>query len=72
MTGPYFSETVTTFGPPVYPREAVLTREQLAAALQVGPGKIDEMALPVVRAGERTHRYVYGVVLDELARRSVP
>jgi hypothetical protein len=53
-----------------FPREAVLTIEQLAAALQVGVGKVEEMALPRVQAGTRTIRYVYGVVLDELARRS--
>jgi hypothetical protein len=51
-------------------REAVLTIEQVAAALQISRRQVERLNLPAARLGHRTVRYVWGVVLDELENRS--
>lgn len=56
--------------PLVPKREAVLTLEQLAAWLQVGPDAARAMNLPAVQVGKNRYRYLAGQVLDELARRA--
>ena len=54
----------------VYPRDAILTREQCAEWLQVSVNTIDRMYLPQVRVGERAVRFIVGRVLDELEVRA--
>lgn len=60
----------STVPAPVYTREAVLTIEQVAAALQTSVRNAERMHLPCVMLGARTRRFVWGIVLDELARRA--
>lgn len=56
---------------PVVPaRDAVLTIEQLADALQTSPRQIEKSDLPTVYLGKRQRRYVYGQVLDALLSRA--
>lgn len=52
------------------PRDAVLTAQQLAAALQVSVRTIERMDLPAVYFGRRTRRYIWGQVLDVLKERA--
>lgn len=52
------------------PRDAVLTKEQLARALQVSLRQVDRLNLPAVALGHRTVRFLWGQVLDELKRRA--
>jgi hypothetical protein len=56
--------------PTVYPREAVLKVEQLAAALGVSVRTAERMDLPSFIVGARSRRYLWGAVLDVLAERS--
>ena len=60
--------------PIVYPRDAVVDREQVAAALDVPVSVVDKMDLPCFMTGKRpsSARYCWGLVLDELAKRSNP
>lgn len=59
--------------PPVvtFPRDAVLMRAHVAAALNVAPEKIAHMDLPSFGVGER-ERFIWGQVLDVLAERALP
>lgn len=56
--------------PLTYPRDAVLTIEQVAAGLQVSRRTIERMDLPTVYFGKRTTRYIWGQILDTLASRA--
>lgn len=51
-------------------RDAVLTKEQLARALQISPRQVDRLNLPAVSMGHRTLRFIYGQVLDVLKSRT--
>jgi hypothetical protein len=53
-----------------YPREAVLNIHQVAAALQVDESSVDRYDLPCVYLSSKKRRWVWGVVLDHLARKS--
>lgn len=53
-----------------YPETAVLTIEQLAAALQVSVRQAERLDLPCVYLGTRTRRYVWGQVLETLRKRA--
>lgn len=55
--------------PVAYSRDAVLTLQQLAAALQVEERTVQSMDLPFFMAGKR-QRWVWGQVLDVLAQRA--
>lgn len=55
--------------PLVFPRDAVVQRDQLAAAFRVSAAKIDQMDLPCVWVG-RTALFVYGQVLDTLMHKA--
>jgi hypothetical protein len=62
---------MTTMAEPVvYPREAVVTIKQVAAALGVSARQVERMDLPTVYLGERTKRYVWAQILDTLAARA--
>jgi hypothetical protein len=52
-----------------YPRDAIVETVHVAAALGVSEEIVNKMDLPFFAAGTRT-RYVWGQVLDELARRA--
>jgi hypothetical protein len=54
-----------------YPRDAVVDRHQLAAALGVSVGIAMTMDLPSFMAGGR-ERWVWGQVLDVLCERALP
>lgn len=51
-------------------RDAVLTIDELAAALKVSVSTIERADLPTVYFGARTKRFIYGQVLDILAKRA--
>jgi hypothetical protein len=52
-----------------YPRDAILEIRHVCKALGVSENTLSGMDLPVFYVGARP-RYLWGVVLDELARRS--
>jgi hypothetical protein len=52
-----------------YPRDAVLTARQLAAALHTSVYSVQRMDLPFFRVG-RQMRFVYGQVVDVLSERA--
>ncbi len=54
-----------------YPREAVLDKHQLAAALGVSPRIVMSLDLPYTMIGAR-EKFVWGQVLDVLAERALP
>lgn len=54
----------------VYPREAVLTKEQLAGALQCSPRQVERMDLPAIYLGAKSPRFIWGQVLDTLSERA--
>ena len=56
--------------PITYPRDAIVTVEQVAAALQVSVKTVQRMDLPTIYIGRRTARYLWGAVLDILAERA--
>jgi hypothetical protein len=56
--------------PITYPRDVLLTIEEVAAALRVGVRTVERMDLPTVYCGRRTRRYVWGQVLDTLTERA--
>lgn len=60
----------TPAAPITYPRDAIVTVEQVAAALQVSVKTVDRMDLPTVYIGRRMRRYLWGKVLDVLAERA--
>jgi hypothetical protein len=53
-----------------YPRDTVLTLQEVAAALRVSPRTVERAGLPVAHIGPQTPRYVWGQVIDELAKRA--
>lgn len=53
-----------------YPRDAVLTIEQVAAALQLAVSRVEKMDLPTIYCGKRHRRYLWGKVLECLAERA--
>jgi hypothetical protein len=55
--------------PITYPRDSVVTVDQVAAALRVSKWTVRRMDLPTVYVG-RAPRYVWGQVLDHLAGRA--
>lgn len=55
--------------PVAFPREAIVTLAQLAAALQVSERIAQGMDLPYFMAGKR-QRWIMGQVLDVLAQRA--
>jgi hypothetical protein len=56
--------------PITYPRDAVVTIEEVAAALRVSIRTVERMDLPTVYCGRRTRRYLWGKILDTLAERA--
>jgi hypothetical protein len=56
--------------PITYPREAVVTIKQVAAALGVSVRNVERMDLPTVYLGARTKRYVWDQILETLAARA--
>ncbi len=66
MSGaPDLSQVLVTF-----PREAVLTIEQVAAGLGVSTRTVERADLPTIYLGTRTRRFLWGQVLDALAERA--
>lgn len=55
---------------PTPARDAVLTPEEMAAALKVNRRTLDRMDLPTVYLGKKLRRYIYGEVLDALKGRA--
>lgn len=51
-------------------RDAVLTIDQLALALQTTVRQVERSDLPTVYLGKRQRRFLYGQVLDTLAGRA--
>lgn len=49
-------------------REAMLTKEQACAWLQISERQLERLNLPVVRLGKRTPRYHVGSIIDHLTR----
>jgi hypothetical protein len=60
---------ILTPEPPTYARTAVVTIDEVAAALRVSVKSILRMDLPTVYVG-RMKRYVWGQILDELSERA--
>ena len=56
--------------PATFPRDAVLTIEQVAAGLGVSTRTVERLDLPTWYLGRRTRRYLWGTVLDCLDHRS--
>jgi len=56
--------------PPVPPRDAILTTEQLAEWLQISPEQVRRLGLPAIAVGKRKWRYLMSQVLDELEKRA--
>lgn len=54
-----------------YPREAVVDKQQLAAALGVGVDAVLKENFPFTLIGKR-ERFVWGQVLDIIAERALP
>ncbi len=55
------------------PRDAVLTTEQVGEWLQISPQAVRELNLPAIAVGRgkrQRWRYLAGVVVDALERRS--
>ncbi len=53
-----------------YPREALLTIDEMAAVLRVSVRTVERMDLPTVYCGPKNRRYLYGQILDCLAERA--
>lgn len=53
-----------------YPRDAVLTIEQVALGLQLPVSRVEKMDLPTAYCGKRHRRYLWGQVLDAIAERA--
>lgn len=60
----------TPAAPITYPRDAIVTAEQVAAALQVSVKTVQRMDLPTIPIGRRGARYLWSQVLDALAERA--
>ena len=52
-----------------YPRDAVVTVDEVAAALRVSKWTVKRMDLPTVYAG-RQPRYVWGQIIDHMKERA--
>lgn len=64
---------MTTMAEPIahpitYPRDAIVTVEQVAAALQVSVKTVQRMDLPMIPVGRRAYRFLWSQVLDVLER----
>jgi hypothetical protein len=55
--------------PVVYPRDAILTIDEVAKALRVSANTVRRMDLPTIYVG-RQPRYLWSMVLDTLAKRA--
>lgn len=53
-----------------FPRDAVLTIEQVALGLGASVRTVERMDLPTVYLGKRARRFIWGQVLDALAGRA--
>lgn len=54
-----------------YPRDAVVTIQQVAAAMTLPVSTIERMDLPTIYCGgKRQRRYLWGKVLDVLGERA--
>jgi hypothetical protein len=53
-----------------YPRDAVLNKTELAVALHTSPRMVGRMGLPCFYLGDRSPRYLWSQVLDDLAARA--
>ena len=56
--------------PITYPRDAVVTINQVAAAIGVSVRTVERMDLPTIYCGRKTRRYLWGRILDTLAGRA--
>jgi hypothetical protein len=56
--------------PITYPRDAVVTIDEVAAALRVSVRTVERMDLPTVYCGRKTRRYMWSQILDTLAERA--
>jgi hypothetical protein len=54
----------------VYPRDAVLDKEQLAAGLGIELRDVDRADLPTYYPTPRKPRYLWGQILDVIAERA--
>lgn len=52
-----------------YPRDAVVTVDEVAAALRVSTWTVKRMDLPTVYVGRKS-RYVWGQILDHMKERA--
>jgi hypothetical protein len=58
---------MTAIGEPiVFPRDAVVTIDEVAAALRVSVRTVERMHLPTIYCGARTRRYLWGNILATL------
>lgn len=55
---------------PQYPREAILTIEEVAKALRVSVKTVMRADLPTVYIGKQVPRYIWGQVFDVLKERA--
>lgn len=55
---------------PQYPREAILTVEEVAKALRVSVKTVQRLDLPTVYLGKQTPRMIWGQVFDILCERA--
>jgi len=56
--------------PITYPRDTLLTIDEIAAALRVSVRTIERMDLPTVYCGPKNRRYLWGQILDVLRERA--
>lgn len=55
---------------PQFPREAILTIEEVAQALRCSVDTVERADFKCVYLGNRTRRFIWGQVLDALAERA--
>jgi hypothetical protein len=53
-----------------FPRDAVLTIEQVAVGLQLAVSRVEKMGIKTIYCGKQKRRYLWGQVLDQLAERA--
>lgn len=56
--------------PVMYTREAVLTAQECADGLRVSKRTLERAGFPAVYIGTQSPRYIWGMILDECARRA--
>jgi len=62
---------VSTMAEPItYSRDALVTIEEVAAALRVSVRQVERLDLPTIYCGRRTRRYLWSSVLDTLSERA--